>query len=75
MDSIHTAFRRAIKAELKRQNLSYAGLFLKSGVNQSVISRYLDGSMEMTSVNIAKIMNALGLTYSIRVEIEPKKRK
>ncbi len=75
MDNIHTKFRQAIKSELKRQKLSYAGLFLKSGVNQSVISRYLDGSMEMTEANIDKVMSALGLSCKITVEIGPLRKK
>ncbi len=51
-----------LRAEIGRQNMTYAALARKSGINPSTMSRRLKGKTQFTLSEIWGITNALSLS-------------
>lgn len=58
MTTISTDFRREIREAMQAQGLTQQALADASGVSRTTISRYLSGSIDLRSANVARLLDA-----------------
>jgi ribosome-binding protein aMBF1 (putative translation factor) len=69
-DDLKTDVYPALKRAIRKSGLTHAALADKSGLSQSIISRFIHKQTDMTVENIEKLLPHLPLKLAFKIDVK-----